>query len=293
MKPTMTFDETVLDNQDVFTDPFYDRYPLRHAPAPITLTDNISKNYLFPTYYGDVTCAIAIFMCPYEKAQALLPHPKMKPVPMTRGRAAVAFSCYIYRQVLGVPPYNEIAMTIPVLIDPGVKVPLLPLVTNFFPNFGYYVFSMPVTSEENRLRGVNIWGLPKVTQEIDIHEEDGDCVTVAKEADATPYFTLRVPTTGTPTDFDVTSNLYSRLGNDLKQSPTAFKATFNVNKNMGQLFKKNQQPDRTYLELGDTPSGQVLKDLQLEPAPFQTRYAARMQSCFDLPNEKYEAPFGF
>lgn len=293
MKPTLTFDDTILDNRAAFSDPFYDRYTLRHAPEPIRLTDEISKNYLFPTFYGDVTCAIGIFMCSYKKAQALLPHPKMQPVPMTRGRAAVAFSCYIYRIVLGVVPYNEIAMTIPVLIDPGFKVPLLPLVSNVFPNFGYYVFSMPVTSEENRLRGVNIWGLPKVTQEIDIHEDNGDCVTIAKEENGDPYFTLRIPTTGTPQEFDVTSNLYSRKGDDLCQSPTAFKGSFNVNKNLAQLFKKNAKPDRTYLEIGDTPHGRVLRDLELEPAPFQTRHTASMQSCFDLPNPDFKAPFGF
>ena len=42
MKPTFDFDEKVLDNASEFKGEFYDRFKLRHAPAPIKLTDNIS-----------------------------------------------------------------------------------------------------------------------------------------------------------------------------------------------------------------------------------------------------------
>ena len=106
-------------------------------------------------------------------AAAMMLHPAVKPVRMTRGRSLVAFSCYEYRNVLGVAPYNEIAMTIPVLVDPGISVPVLPMIWDGFENFGYHVFSMPVTSLENQLRGLRIWGLPKVVQRIDIDVVDG------------------------------------------------------------------------------------------------------------------------
>ncbi|MDQ1256647.1 MAG: hypothetical protein QG656_1245, partial [Candidatus Hydrogenedentes bacterium] len=212
MKPTFDIDETLLDNASVFDNAFFKRFALRHAPAPLQLNERVAKDYLFPTFYGDVTCAIAIFLCSYEKAASMMLDPRIKPVRVTRGRAPVVFSCYEYKRVLGVAPYNEIAMTIPVMLDPAVNVPILPLVTNLFRCFGYYVFSMPVTSLENQIRGHKIWGLPKVVQEIDIVEDGGDCVTTAKEASGETYFDLRVPMEGAPTDFDVSSYLYSRLG---------------------------------------------------------------------------------
>jgi len=34
-------------------------------------------------------------------------------------------------------------------VFPKLNVPILPMITNGFKNFGYYVFSMPVTSLEN------------------------------------------------------------------------------------------------------------------------------------------------
>ena len=223
MKPTYAYDDTLLDNGDRFRNDFFKRFELHPAPQPLELDDKISKNYLFPTLYGDVTCAQAIFLCSYERAEAMMLHPKIKPVKMTKGRSLVAFSCYIYRNVLGVAPYNEIAMTIPVMVDPAVNIPVLPMVVNKFSKFGYYVFSMPVTSLENQIRGLKIWGLPKVVQEIDIHEDGRDCVTIAHEETGEPYLELRVPMDGTPTEFDVTSNLYTRLGDELLQSETNFR----------------------------------------------------------------------
>jgi hypothetical protein len=162
-----------------------------------------------------------------------------------------------------------------------------------FRNFGYYVFSMPVTSLENQIRGRRIWGLPKVVQELDLIEMNGNCVTVGREESGEPYFELRVPMEGTLTEFDVASNLYSRLGNRLLQSETRFQAAFHVTKYMQLLFRKGVKPQTPYLTLGDTPSGRMLKELEIEPHPFQLRFARHMSSCFDLPNPDFRSPIRF
>lgn len=289
MKPTTTFDGSMLKNEDKFTDEFYQRFKLRHAPQPLKLNDSVTKNYLFPTFYSDVTCAQAIFMCSYAKAEKMMLHPRIKPVKMPKGRALVAFSCYEYKNVMNVPPYNEIAMTIPIMVDPGFNPPVLPMVLPIFKAFGYYVFSMPVTSLENQIRGRKIWGLPKVVQEIDLVEDGGDCVTTAKEEDGQTYITLRVPMSGSPTPFDVKSYLYSRRGNEFFQAETNFKATFNVTKHMNVLFKAGVKPDREYFKFGDTPCGRVLRELEIEEHPFQFRFAKHMTACFDIPNPDFKS----
>lgn len=293
MLPNYDIKPGLLQNEDKFKHPFFEQFTLRHAPVPLELNESVSKNYLFPTCYSDVTCAQAIFFCNYDAAQALLPHPKMKPVRMTYDRAIVAFSCYIYTNVMGVAPYNEIAMTIPIMVDPKVDAPVLPLVTKFFKEFGYYVFSMPVTSLENRTRGHKIWGLPKEVQEIDIFEDGGDCVTVAKEENGDQYFELRVPMKGKKTRFDEKAFLYSKLNGELLQSQTCFKADFRVNANFDTLLKKGVPSDRPYLTVGDTPCGRVIKDLGVEEKPFQLRFAKHMNACFDLPNADFVSPITF
>ena len=302
MKATSTVSPEFLDNRQQFTDPFFQRFTLHKRNEPLQLTDNISKDYNFPTFYGNVTCSQAIFLCDYEKAQALLPHPAMKPVNMLGGRSLVAVASYIYRNVMNVAPYNEIALTIPVMIKPTINVPVLPMLINGFSNFGYYVFSMPVTSKENEIRGRKIWGLPKVVHDIDITTRGGICETRATDEQGNDYLRIRVPTEGKPTAFDVTANIYSRLGNRLLQSPTHFKAGFKLQKNMGLLLSSGKSANKTAnkatdqapaIELGQGPYAEVLRELNLVPTPLQTRYAQQMNACFDLHNPEYQAPFDF
>lgn len=293
MKSTNTIPVNLLENQKEFTDEFFQQFDLRCADQPLQLNKDIHKDYLFPTFYGDATCSIGVFLCDYDKAQAMLPHDKMKPVAMPKGRALVVFSCYEYKNVLGVNPYNEIAMTIPVMIDPKINVPVLPIIMErCFSKFGYYVFHMPVTSLENQIRGKKIWGLPKVVNEIDININSGIAKTIATDESGNDYFSLSVPTEGKETLFNVQSNLYSQLDNQLKQSTTKFKATFTVNKAMSKLWQTTGH-DPQVLTIGAGPYGDMLRQLDIDPCPFQFRYAKHMNACFDLPNDDYQAPFDF
>ena len=202
---------------------------------------------------------------------------------MTRGRSVAVLACYEYRNVMNLMPYNEFAMMIPIMADPIVNIPVLPMVLPFFRKFGYYVFGMPVTSKENQLRGNRIWGLPKVTREVDIFEQGGDCVGIAREESGTPYVELRVPMRGSVTEFDVRTNLYSQLGGDFLRSEVCFKGSFEVTKHMKCFARKGLKPDRPYLKIADTPSAQILRSLDIEEHPFQLRYARHMNSALELP----------
>jgi hypothetical protein len=286
MKPNTRIDDTHVDNAAAFTDPFFQRFELRPAPTPLELGDGISKTYSFPTFYADVMCAIAIFLCDFERAKAILPHPSMKPVSMPRGRAVVLFSCYQYRKVMNLAPYNEIAMTMPIMVGAGPIPPLLPLVMDFKKK-GYYVFSMPVTSLENQIRGTRIWGLPKIVEEIEISTEGDYCTTVARDDDGEVYFELTVPKEGSAKHFDETGYLYSMLDGQLLKSRTNFKGDFNLTSNASVLWKKGRRAETPALRLGSSSRADVLRDLRMEETAFQFRYAESMNSCFDLPVEDW------
>ena len=102
MDTNLLFDETLIDNEDKFGDPFFQQFELRHKETPLQLNDDVSKNYLFPTFYADASCAIAIFHCDYQAARAMMPASGMEPVKMFRGRSLVILSCYEYRNVMNV-----------------------------------------------------------------------------------------------------------------------------------------------------------------------------------------------
>ena len=286
MKSNYAIEKEFIQNEHLFQDAFFKRFKLRHAATPLQLTDAIAKNYQFPTFYGNVTCEMAIFFCIYERALAMMPHPTMKPIKGTLGRALVAFSCYEYKNVLNIPGYNEIAMTIPVMVDGAFNPPLLPLVMKSFTKAGYYVFSMPVTSHENQLRGLKIWGLPKVTEEIDVQINDNYCTTIAKDEQGKNYFELKVPTTGKLQRLDETGYLYSVLEGKRLKSQTNFQGDFFINKHMNLIWQKNKKSDTIWLKLGDSPRATALKLLQIEEAPFQFRFCKSMNSCFDMAMER-------
>ena len=284
MKSNMSLAPGLVDNNGAFTDSFFQRFETRPAPTPLELEEGLSKTYSFPTFYADVTCAIAIFFCDYERAAATMPHPTMKPVKMPGGRSIVLFSCYEYKNVMGLAPYNEIAMTIPIMVGAGYVPPLLPLVMDFKKK-GYYVFSMPVTSLENQIRGTRIWGLPKIVEEIEISTEGDHCTTVARDDTGKVYFELSVPTIGSAKHFDETGYLYSMLNGQLLKSRTNFKGDFTVNTNPGLLWKKGKRAETPALELGDSPRADALRALKIEEVAFQFRFASSMNSCFDLPED--------
>lgn len=292
MKPALNIPAGMLENDDKFDNEFFNRFSLRHAPEPIKLTDEVSKNYRFPSFYGDVTCAMSICLCSYDRAVELVQKnlgEKVFPVKMPKNRAIVAFSCYEYKEVMGIPPYNEIAVAIPVMVNAKFRPPLLPMVLKSFNHFGYYIADMPVTSHENTLRGHNIWGLPKVTREITVDSSSDICTTTAMEEDGSPYLTVRVPKGGAPAEFDETGYLYSKFNGKVVRSKTSFKSTFNVTKNMDILFKKEITSDEEWITLGGGPSAEMLKDLNIEKKPFQFRYAEGMSSCFDLSDKNMPA----
>lgn len=287
MKPTWKIPDEMLANEDEFLNDFFSRFRLRHAPSPIELEEGKIKNYRFPSFYGDVTQAVAIFLCDYQKTAVLIAdklHPKVKPVKISKGRSLIAFSCYEYKKVMNIRPYNEIAMAIPVMVNARFNPPLLPMITSL-PRFGYYIAGMPVTSYENMLRGHNIWGLPKVTHQIDVIRQGDDCTTIAYEEAGEPYLTITVPMSGARAEFDEKSNLYTRHNGRICQCETNFKGAFNITKHSELLFKKGIKPEKTYLTIGDSPSAAFLRQLDIEEHPFQLRYAEHVSSCFDLPKE--------
>jgi hypothetical protein len=306
MKANHEISSSLLANESdpVFKNEFFSRFELRKAPHSLRLTDQVEKHYQFPTFYGNVTCGIGIFHCDYEKARRLLPSSRIKPVRMPRGRALVTFSCYEYRNVMNVAPYHEIAMTIPVLLESAMDLPVLPvLLGSRYPGFGYYVFGMPVTSKENQIRGNQIWGLPKITQDIETFEEkingQDHFVTEAFETSGEKYFSLRIPMQGKPQRFDVSADLFSFLDQRMLVSQTAFDSIFQVVKNPALLFKRAGTASadvavssaatggKSPLWIGTTESARTLRELDIESEAFQFRFTRGMSAAFDLPRKEY------
>jgi hypothetical protein len=154
-----------------------------------------------------------------------------------------------------------------------------------YKNFGYHVIAMPVTSLESKIRGDEIWGLPKVVQEIDFSDEGDFRVCSIKDIGGNIYLRLKTPKFGKNTDMNETTFLYTKKDGRILKSQTWFKGNFSINKYDTLLFKpiKNKID---YIQIGDFPDSTILRNLEIEEHPFQTRFSALVTSAFDLPCKK-------
>lgn len=281
-----TIQPGLLDNASEFDSEFFRKFELKHAQEPLRLSATVSKNYLFPTFYDDVTVAAAMFFCSYAKASAVLPHPSMKPISMGRDRALIIFSSYQYNRVLGIAPYREIAVSIPVLVDTDSILPLYPLLAEDYAGAGIYVLSMPVTTLENKIRGRRIWGLAKEVERIDFSADEAGYRTAATgDGQSAPYLSFFVPFAGDKTHIERSYTLYTLLDGKLLSAPTRSAGTYLVRRDTGRLLgAKDAEPDREYLRLGSGPMADRLRGLEIEPAPFQTQFGRHVASLFELPS---------
>ncbi len=275
--PNFHFIDKLIDNRADFQSEFFKRVPL--YSHELKIDDTLTRDYFFPTQYDDVTTMTAMFACSYEKAKALMPDPSMLPLDLEFGRSVVIVTSFRYNKVIGIPAYNEVAVSIPIGIGKKPKITDFPKFSDGSTDgLGFYVASMPVTSLENQIRGTHLWGLPKVVQEIDllVDKEKDRYTTVVKQEDGTEYLRVVVPTVGTSLDVDEKTNLYSILAGKVVKSESHTKGSFVV---MSSL------PDGwATIALGNSPSAQLLRNLQIaDPTPMSVRFGRHVSSTFDLP----------
>ena len=124
-----------------------------------------------PRRYYDWSGIMAHFPVPTAGVRKLLPTNKLKPAQLLPGTAILSFVAMEHRQIADVPPCNEFAIMVPVLYEPMVNIPGLPLVfPHWFKRFGLYVHRMPVTTQEACDVGIEIWGYPKIVAQISFEE---------------------------------------------------------------------------------------------------------------------------
>lgn len=284
MKPSYDIPPDLLDNGGDFTASLFSGLSLKKAASPLVVGGR-PRDYLFPTLYADVRCAVGIFHCSLDASRAFLKAElgqDAEPPRLIGGRSIVAISCYEYRKVRGVRPYNEIAIALPLRLDGRTGIPVLGAFAGG-PESGYHIASMPVTSDENRQRGHFFWNLPKITRRIDIAEEGGTCRFESYAEDgSTLDLSLSVPTSGKSQAFSVRSFLATRVAGELRRNPTAFEGDFLVKLNAATLLSSREGRDRPALVLGRGEASDILRRLEAETVPLQTRYASSMNSWFDL-----------
>jgi len=138
-------------------------------------------------YFFDWSMISANFPIPAAKVQEMLPSKKLKPVQFMPGMAVVSLAATEYRRIDRLRPYNEFGITVPVLYKSTDSIQGLP---------GYYVYYLPVTTQEACDHGIKVYGFSKFVAEISFEDtrEMRCCRVRAKGKDIITLEVKKLPT---------------------------------------------------------------------------------------------------
>jgi len=219
----------------------------------------------FPIRYFDSSTIAASFSAPAAKVQEALPSDKLKPVQFMPGTAAIALAAMEYRHIDSLAPYNEFGIMVPVVYQTADNVPGLP---------GLYVLHLPVTTEEARLGGVEIYGYPKFIAEISFEDADEihRCRVRAEGKDIITLEVRKLAREPQSSEFCTYTVKDGQLLRTLVQQ-------------QGQVGASDVRGGASYT-LGDHPIAEELRALGMDKTSVLHQYAPQLQSMLHLPGER-------
>jgi hypothetical protein len=131
---------------------------------------------------------------------------------------------------------------------------------------------MPVSSEENRIRGRTLWGLPKEVRCIRLRQVGAEWVTTLQDAQGCPSVELRVPKAGRTRPLPAGITVVSNKGEALLEGKSSSEGEGAVSYFSGRLWLS-----------GDSEEARLLRMLRLSRVALRTQVATDVRSTFSLP----------
>jgi hypothetical protein len=121
-----------------------------------------------PIVYRRARAWVAAFPAPTRELRRLLPDPRLSPIEVWPGTAALAAALFDYEDT-SIGPYREAALSVPCRWNRSTRIPLWPLLAERqLEDVGHWVQLLPVTTSVADEAGRTIWGYPKFVGEIEI-----------------------------------------------------------------------------------------------------------------------------
>jgi hypothetical protein len=220
-----------------------------------------------PVRFYDWSAIMAHFPVPADAVRSLLPSDRLRPAELFPGMGILSMAAMEYRRIDGIEPYNEFGIMVPVLYEPPLTIPGLPLLMpGVFKRFGLYVHHLPVTTQLALDYGVEIWGYPKFVADISF-QNTGHGRRCTVSAEGKHIVTLEVaeaPVRMRRLD------LYSYTVKDGELLRTRIQAR-------GKLRTRRFRGGASF-RLGDHPIAEELRSLGLRETAIERLYAPQVQS---------------
>ena len=224
-----------------------------------------------PVRYYEWSGIMAHFPAPAAALRKLLPTSRLRPAELFPGIGILTMAAMEYRRIADVEPYNEFGIMVPVLYEPRLPVPGLPLLApDRFKRFGLYVHHLPVTTQAAYDFGVEIWGYPKFVAEISF-EETERVRRCRLRADGKQIATLEVVKSTTA---GRTLDLFSYTVKDGQLLHTRIEA-------QGQMASARFRGGGA-CDLGDHPIAEELRAVGMRRTAVERLYAPHVQSLLHL-----------
>jgi len=229
-----------------------------------------------PACYYDLRYFTSIFIVKTSLLRKLLPHATFKPIEVFPGTGMLGITAFEYRDT-SIGPYNEIAITVPVIFPSKFVFPTLNSITMLLNNiFPVYIHHLPVTTEMALQLGVHFWNYPKFLAEITFQDQDGYVDITLKENDAL-ILRMRVNKLKPKKSARIKFHTYSIKEETVMHGYVEGWAQNLRTKLMGKTSR---------LELGEHPISKELRELEISSNAFCTQHAeGAMTKLYDPDQE--------
>ena len=234
--------------------PWTEQHEVQTSQGPVKL----------PILYYDTGMTTAVFRAPRKNLNRLLEPTPLLPIGWGPDFGMVWITCFEYREVT-LEPYNELSVSVPCYLQQqrGVFEGLFRRLA--LRDMSLLVLHLPVTTQEARGAGWEMWGYPKHVERID-YDESGADVKFELGWKSGTDIAVNVPKAGgfgVPA-FPVTS--FTVKGTDVIR--TKIPARFSAALHRGRGAS---------LTLGEGPVSETLKSLETEETPLFTLTSTRYQ----------------
>jgi 15-cis-phytoene desaturase len=147
----------------------FDEQSFKRAPG------GKERHIELPQLYRDWEFMLAHFPASAAAIERLLPEDSgLEPVTVAPGIGLVTLAAFDYRVAETLEPYKEVGVMFPVRYRPLISLPAVPLFRpEWFSDLGFYIWQLPVTTQEACDAGRALWNFPKRVGTITFTEADG------------------------------------------------------------------------------------------------------------------------
>ncbi len=136
------------------------------------LVEGISINV--PVRYTESRAYMAFFPASIDRVNAVIQSKRVRPVSILGKKCLLGVTVFDYKKC-DVGPYREIALSIPVLLDSSIRIPVIPLIfERMFSSLGFFALQLAITSTVARKHSEQIFGYPTYGNNISVDISSSD-----------------------------------------------------------------------------------------------------------------------